>query len=324
MSHPNSNKANLSRREMLLAAGSVVVASSMATATDTAPVTEKNPQDSFRHCFNTGTILGQKLSITQQIEVTAKAGYHAIEPWVRDIQAYQQQGGSLKDLKKQIVDAGITVESAIGFGRWISDDDTERKQGLEDAKRDMDILQQIGGKRIAAPPTGATKQDDLDLFKAAERYRALLELGDNMGVIPQVEVWGFSKSLSRLGETAFVAIESGHPDACILPDVYHIFKGGSDFAGLKIINGKQIHVFHVNDYPAEPSREKMNDSHRVYPGDGVAPLKKIIRSLHETGFNGFLSLELFNRDYWKQDALTVAKTGLRKTKQVVEAAFQES
>lgn len=316
--------SNLSRREMLLAAGLVVVGSSIVTAAERAPATENSPQDSFRYCFNTGTIRGQKLSITQQIEVTAKAGYQAIEPWVRDIRAYQQQGGSLKDLKKQIDDAGITVESAIAFGRWIVDDDSQRQQGLKDVQRDMDILQQIGGKRIAAPPTGATKQNDLDLFKAAKRYRALLELGDKMGVIPQVEVWGFSKSLSRLGETAFVAIESGHPDACILPDVYHIFKGGSDFEGLKMINGKQIHLLHVNDYPAKPSRKKMNDSHRVYPGDGVAPLTKIIRSLHQTGFNGFLSLELFNRDYWKQDALTVAKTGLRKTKQVVQAAFQES
>jgi hypothetical protein len=71
----------------------------------------------------------------------------------------------------------------------------------------------------------------LNLFSAAERYRALLEIGAEIGVTPQVEVWGFSTALSRLGETAFVAIESGRDDACILPDVYHIYKGGSDFAG---------------------------------------------------------------------------------------------
>jgi hypothetical protein len=30
-----------------------------------------------------------------------------------------------------------------------------------------------------------------------------------------------------------------------------------------------------------------------------------------------LSLELFNRDYWKQDALEVARTGLQKMRAVV-------
>ena len=75
---------------------------------------------------------------------------------------------------------------------------------------DMDMVRQIGGTRIAAPPSGATKEA-VHLLRAAERYRALLEIGDKIGVTPQVELWGFSRSLNRLGETAFVAMESGHP-----------------------------------------------------------------------------------------------------------------
>ena len=58
----------------------------------------------------------------------------------------------------------------------------------------------------------------------------------------------------------FVAIESGHPKACLLPDVYHIYKGGSDFAGLGLLSGSAIQVFHVNDYPADPPRETINDA----------------------------------------------------------------
>ena len=101
-----------------------------------------------------------------------------------------------------------------------------------------------------------------------------------MGVTPQAELWGFSKSLSRLGELMFVAVESGHADACLLPDVYHIYKGGSDFHGLKLINGRRVHVFHVNDYPAEPPRETIGDADRVYPGDGIAPLNQIFSDMY--------------------------------------------
>ena len=310
--------ANFSRRDMLLAAGACVSAGTLAGNESVAAEKSDHP---FTYCFNTSTIRGQNLGIVEEIDIAGKAGYDGVEPWLRKIDAYVDSGGSLKDLGKRIKDHGLTVDSAIGFAQWIVDDDTKRAEGLETAKRDMDRIAQIGGTRIAAPPTGATKQTDLDLFNAAERYHALLDLGKKMGVTPQVEVWGFSKSLSRLGEAVFVAVESGHPDACVLPDVYHVFKGGSDFAGLEILSGQTIQCFHVNDYPANPPREEMNDSHRVYPGDGVAPLDYIFRTLRDNGCRCALSLELFNRDYWKQDALEVAKTGLAKTKATVAKAL---
>lgn len=275
----------------------------------------------FHYCFNTSTIRGQNLSVPQQIDVAAKAGYDAIELWLGDLGKFVEGGGALADLRKQLGDSGLTLESAIGFARWIVDDDQQRKAGLEDAKRDMDVLAQLGGKRMAAPPAGAG--EPIELMTIAQRYRALLDLGDQMGIVPEVECWGPSKVISRLSQTAYIAVESGHPKACILPDVYHLFRGGSDFNGLKMLDGRAIQVLHVNDYPESPPREQMNDSHRVYPGDGVAPLDAIFTDLAANGFNGHLSLELFNRDYWAQDPLEVARTGLEKTKAAVAKALEK-
>lgn len=275
----------------------------------------------FRFMFNTATIMGQKLPLVEQIEVAARAGYDGIEPWMRDLETYQQSGKSLEDAGKLARDRGLTVESAIGFATWIVEDEAARKKGLEQAKRDMELLQRLGGRRVAAPPVGATNQGGLDLLRAADRYRDLCALGAKMGIVPQVELWGFSKSLSRLGETVLVAMESGHPQACVLADVYHLYKGGSDFAGLKLLGAPSMQVFHLNDYPAGLSRQKITDADRVFPGDGVAPLVQILRDLHGLGFRGLLSLELFNRDYWKQDALQVARTGLAKMKAVAAKAM---
>jgi len=226
-------------------------------------------------------------------------------------------------LKKRIADHGLEVPSAIGFAKWIVDDPVERKAGLETAKRDMDLLRQIGGTKIAAPPVGATKQTDLDLQAAAARYHELLKLGEQTGITPIVELWGFSQSLHRLGELMYVAVESGHRNACVLLDVYHIYKGGSDFAGLRQINGASIGVFHFNDYPADPPRATIGDADRVYPGDGVAPLGQILRDVYQAGYRGHLSLELFNREYWKQPAAKVVQTGLAKMRSSVAAAWQD-
>ena len=303
------------------AASSVVAAASTflpAVASSAEP--ETKAVQPFRYCLNTSTIRGQTEDIVRQIEIASSAGYDAIEPWIRHIDQYVQGGGRLSDLKKRIDDAGLTVESAIGFAKWIVDDKSVRNAGLETAKRDMNTLVEIGGKRIAAPPIGAHRNSDkLDLFVIAERYAELLKIGDETGVVPQLEVWGFSDNLSRLGESVMVCVESGHPQACLLPDVYHIFRGGSSFTGLNLLAADAIHVFHINDYPATPSREKMKDADRIYPGDGVAPLTDILKMVSRPGRTLVLSLELFNKDYWKQNVDQVAKTGLKKLQAAVAA-----
>lgn len=315
----------INRRKMLTAAGMGLVGAA-AIPRNAVPQAKGGPQaetaaaEPFRYCLNTSTIRGQKLSLAEELRIAAQAGYTGVEPWVREIEQAREQGQSLSDLKKMIEDLGLAVESAIGFAQWIVDDPDKRKAELERAKREMEWVRAIGGTRIAAPPAGATQQADLNLMQAAERYRDLLEIGRSIGVTPQLELWGFSKSLSRLGEVLLVAAESGHPDACVLPDIYHIYKGGSDFQGLRLLAGTAVHVFHVNDYPADPPRETIRDGDRVYPGLGVAPTGQILKTLYDSGFRGTLSLELFNPEYWKQDPLSVARKGLEQMKRVTRQA----
>jgi 2-keto-myo-inositol isomerase len=318
--HLSTNMPLLTRRELLAASAAGMLLPSATTAT---AAEQSDDRKLFRYCLNTSTIRGQNLGIVGEMEIAAKAGYDAVEPWLGTIDKYVKDGGTLRDLAIRIRDLGLTVESAIAFAQWIVDDDAARGKALEQMKRDMDTIAAIGGKRIAAPPAGATNEPMTDLAKIAARYRALLELGEQSGVVPELEVWGFSKTLGRLSEALFVAVETGHPQACILPDVYHLYKGGSGFAGLKLLSGQAVPVIHFNDYPADPPRESIKDEHRIYPGDGVAPLKQILRDLHAAGFRGALSLEVFNRDYWKQDALSVAKTGLEKMRAAVQRGFND-
>lgn len=314
------------RRQMIArsTAAAAAVASSARHCRADGP--EGDSSEPFRYCLNMATIRGRKLSLPEEIDVAAKAGYSGIEPWLRNIQQYVQEGGSLAELKKRIDDAGLTVEGAIGFERWSVDDDDQRAEGVEKLKQGMDLVAQLGGTRIAASPAGSNRvPDDLGLLKRiAGRYCEILKLGRSMGIVPQLEIWGSSTVLSRVGEAAMVAADASSPDtpdACLLLDVFHIYRGGSSFESLRLVNGAALHVLHVNDYPAEPAREELTDANRLYPGDGVAPYPQILRTLHESGFRGALSLELFNREYWQQDPLAVARTGLAKIRTVVEQAL---
>ena len=274
---------------------------------------------SFSYCLNTSTISGQNPGILKYIEIAAQAGYDGIELWIGDIKAFLEEGNDIAPLRKHLEDHHLKLENAIGFAPWMAEDEATKKKGFAQIKEEMEILADLGGKRIAAPGIGATAP--VDLFRAGQSYRELLDLGRSTGVMPQLEFWGAFDPFHHLGQTLMVAAVANDPDARLLPDVYHLFRGGSGFDGLKLLNTQSVEIFHLNDYPADIPREKQADKDRVYPGDGAAPMGDIIRAIHDMGGSKVLSLELFNPSYWKEDPLAVAKTGLRKMKEQVSKAL---
>lgn len=274
----------------------------------------------FILALNTGSIMGYKLDLFAQVELAAKAGYSGIEFWLRDIERFVQSGGRLEDVRKRLEDANLVVVGGINFNAWAAEDDAARHQALETFRRDMEWIATLGGKAIAAAPAGIFQPPTVALERLAERYRALLELGQQFGVVPQLEIWGASANLRRVSEALYVAAETGHPQAQILLDVFHMYKGGSSPEALRLIHGGCMTNFHLNDYPAEPDRQTIRDAHRVFPGDGIAPLGQIIGTLWEIGFRGAIALELFNQEYWKKPPLEMAREGLAKMRGVVERA----
>jgi len=310
-----------SRRKMLQKSMAALGASMVFTNTPSFAVKSKPVKSNFTYCLNTSTISGQKLGLMGELDIAAKAGYDSIEIWIRDLEIYLKNGGTAADVKKKASDLGLRIEDAISFPKWIVDDEATRKDALEQAKRETALLAQIGCPRIAAPPIGATDIPGLDLNRAAERYAKLLEVCIANGVRPLLEIWGFSANLNRMQDALFVAGASGNREAAILADVYHLHKGGSATESLALVDGDALPVFHMNDYPEIPPRESIADKDRIYAGDGTAPLPTILQILHAKNCPIVLSLELFNRDYWQQDALLVAKTGLEKMKQAVEKSL---
>jgi sugar phosphate isomerase/epimerase len=292
----------------------LAVTSGVALLTPATAGGKKQDKSKLKFSLNTSTVSGQKPGIEKYIDIAARAGYECIEPWINDLRAYMSNGGSLRTLKKLLDDSKVKPINAIGFAPWMTDDEEQRKAGFTQMREEMEIMAELGCTRIAAPAAGVRTAPDL--FKVGERYRELLDLGRQTGVRPQLEIWGASVFF-HIGQAMMAVAVANDPDARILPDVYHLFRGNSGFESLKMLDGNMIEVFHMNDYPDTIPREQMEDKDRIYPGDGVAPLKQIIAVLKKMGGEKILSLELFNREYWKQDPLQVAKTGLEKMRKAV-------
>jgi 2-keto-myo-inositol isomerase len=311
---------SMSRRAFLTRAAAAGATVALSPARRLVSV-EPGADGPFRLGLNTATVRDLKLSLPDLVDLAAKTGYRSIEPWIGELQKVAAAGdGSVKDLAKRIRDGGLTVVNAIGFAPWIIDDDAKRAKGLEQAKRDMDLVLQVGGMGIAAPPVGAV--GPIPIPAMSERYRTLLDVAQKTGCRAHLEFWGSSKTIGRLETALEVLNAADHPFASVLPDVCHMYKGGSDFATVKKLTPKTLFVFHLNDYPANPPREAINDGHRIYPGDGIAPTTQLLRDLRDIGFKGTLSLELFNKEYQQAGAESVLKTGLEKMKAAAKKALE--
>ncbi|WP_214071214.1 sugar phosphate isomerase/epimerase family protein [Mucilaginibacter sp. dw_454] len=311
------NQSSQNRRRALQTLGLTAGAALLNSKTSGMNVSKK-PNQAFKYSLNMSTIRGQKLGFIKEIQTAAAAGFTSVEIWLDTFQVFLQNGGSTIEAKKVIEGLGVTVENAIGFAEWIVDDEEKRKDALSQLERQMDLLAKIGCHRIAAPPSGATGLPVIDLDVITERYRAILELGNRSGVIPMAEMWGGSHNLKTISQVLYVAAASGHKNALILLDAFHIYKGESSLESLPFVGKSAIEVFHINDYPTGISPNKISEPDRVYPGDGIAPLKQMLQLIKNPEKPIVLSLEVFNETYYKQDALQVAKTGLAKMKAITE------
>ncbi len=298
------------------AAGALVAGASTQLSFKAQEKRYQNGASPWPICLDTATI--RPASLKDKVKIAAKAGYDAIEPWDGELEEFQAAGGNLKDLGKEIKDLGLFVPSVIGLWNALPPTKEAFEESLKDTRRRMQMAADIGSEHIQTIPN--TVGDNYDRKWVADRYRDLVTIAKNEYGLRAALVFVKFFPLSTLGQAMGIALDSNHPDAQIIPDTYHMHISGGGFEGLSLLNGKSIAIFQFADAPASPAIDQLGDSHRVYPGDGILPLPEILKDLKSTGYEGCVSLELYNPEYWKQDLQKVAETGLMKTLNVIRKA----
>ena len=260
--------------------------------------------------LNASSIRGYGLDLRAQVEAAIAGGFTGFEPWLKDVHA-AKAAGTLKDAVAAARDGGLEFVNAIAFGRWVDPDPAIRAEGLEETKRDMDVLAEMGCPLIAACMFGVHKPGSPHVENKAisERFEAVCELGRQTGVKPLLEYWGHSVNMNTAEATLDVLAMVKPEDAAILADVYHTYRGGGSFETYRRFGGNLLPVLHVNDYPGMPPREQLVAADRVWPGAGLAPWRKIFEYLDEAGADPWLSIEVFNPNYWKTTPVQTSKEG---------------
>jgi 2-keto-myo-inositol isomerase len=152
-----------------------------------------------------------------------------------------------------------------------------------------------------------------DCIAVLQRFASVAEVYQ-VGVA--LEPVGSKNSAIRNVEDAWAIIDTvdRHNIGLVL-DTFNMFMfdGCRDLSSLAKINPEKIFVVHVADSEDLPI-STLGQNNRVWPGDGVVPIGKIISILQDIGYEGVISIELFREEYWKMEPDLVVK----KSKAIIE------
>jgi sugar phosphate isomerase/epimerase len=295
----------LSRRTVLLAGGVAGVAANLPAANTKMTL-----------CMHQGT--SRAAGYRKSLEGWAKAGIKHVELSDTMLEDFLKTD-TLQAAGQIIKDNGLTAVSsqAVLPDVWIPG--PARAASLETWKKRCDQFSTLGLPRIYCPSV-TNRRITADDFKATPG--AIHEAGDiakEHNITAMIEFARTSTHLATLTSSLRMIREANHPNVKPMMDFFHFWSGLSKFEDLDMLEHGELYHAHFQDV-ADVPKELYDNNSRLIPGDGIAPVVKILRKLQEKGYAGNLSVELFLPKLVNGDPYEVAKEIKEKADVVLHKA----
>jgi 2-keto-myo-inositol isomerase len=254
----------------------------------------------------------------RSLEGWAKAGIRQVEPASNLLDEFLKTD-TLASAKRILADNGLTVVSgAVGTtGLW--DPNPKFAANLEAFRKRCEQFAELGAPLVYSPCVAAAKFSLDDYQRCLDNIRQTAEVAREFRLKVAAEFVRSSTFLASLPTALRLRRQAAHASFGIVFDCYHFWSGPSKFEDLDLIEPGDIIHAHLNDTQDLP-RELLDLQSRVIPGDGVAPLARILRKLTERGYRGPISVELFLPRYQQADPFALATEIRRKS----EALFRQA
>jgi len=238
------------------------------------------------------------------MEGYAKAGIRAVEPSLLKVREFAQ-AESPAAARRLLDDLGLrAVSSSNQVG--LAEPGEARARSLEDLKWKVELARAIGCDRLVAPSTGTGPYTEDDYKRGVDHLREAADIAKSFGVSLMLEFTRTSRFVGSLPTALKMVRDANHPNFRVMMDTYHFWGGISKFEDLELLRDGELHHLHFEDVPADPPREIQGQAHRVFPGEGIAPLRRIVELLKRKKYTGAASLEMFNPAIQALDPYQVA------------------
>jgi len=263
---------------------------------------------------NTSSAAGYRRSL----EGWARAGIKNVELTNNLLDEFLKSD-SLPAAKRLLTDLGLTpVSSACGvFGLW--EPNPKRAAQLDAFKKRCEQFASLGLTKIYSPTPTTEKFTEEDYKRGVANMRENGDIAKQFGMLVMAEAVRTSTFIGTLPTMLKMMREAAHPNVAPLLDFYHFWSGLNKLEDLDQIRQGEIGHVHFQDVPDMP-RELLDNTTRIIPGDGVAPLNRMLRTLADKGYSGPLSVELFLPRFQQGDPYEVAHEIRQKAEAVMRRA----
>ena len=242
------------------------------------------------------------------MEGWAKAGIKAAEPDLVKAREHEMANGA-GSARKLMDDLGLVAYSSSNQ-LSLEESGEQRAQAVENLKWKVAMAESLGATRIVIPSAANQPHVMADYEQVYANLNACGEIAKPHNVALMVEFTRNSRLINNIRTSLDVVRTVNHPNIKFMLDLYHFWAGPSKFEDLDMINPGEIHHVHFADTPRQPPVEVAEQKDRAFPGEGIAPLQRILNKLVEKGYNRALSLELFDMDVRRTDPAVVAARAL--------------
>ena len=260
----------------------------------------------------------QRAGYRKILEGWAKAGIKNVEITDRVLDDFIKTD-SLAAAKSVITDNGLTMVS----GASVLQDFWNKNPGfaaqMEIWKKRCEQFASLGSTKIYCPSTTNRMVKEEDYKTVPDAIREAGDVAKQFNLIGMIEFARSSTLIATLSTSLKLIREAGHPNVHPMLDCYHFWSGMGKFEDLDMLKPGELAHVHFNDTPDIP-RELLAQQTRVIPGDGVAPLVRILKKLAEKGYDGALSVELFLPELQGGDPQEVATQIRTKCEKVMREA----
>jgi 2-keto-myo-inositol isomerase len=252
------------------------------------------------------------------LEGWAKAGIKYVEITDRVLDDFLKNN-DLAAAKRVITDLGLTPVSGAAVLQDFWNQNPGFSMQMETWKKRCEQFATIGTGKIYCPSTTSRKIAAEDYKTAPDAIRQAGDVAKQFNLTGMIEFARTSTMIATLTTSLKLIREAGHPNVRPMLDCYHFWSGLGKFEDLDMLKPGELAHVHFQDTPDIP-RELFAQNTRLIPGDGIAPLERILRKLAEKGYDGALSVELFLPELQQGDPFEVATQIRTKCEAVMKKA----
>ncbi|MFJ8977824.1 bifunctional sugar phosphate isomerase/epimerase/4-hydroxyphenylpyruvate dioxygenase family protein [Streptomyces sp. NPDC102282] len=256
-------------------------------------------------------------TLTEKLTAAARAGFDGVEIFENDL-----IGSPLgpEEIRDRVADLGLTIDLFQPMRDIEAVPADEFARNLRRAEHKFRLMRRLGADTVLVCSSVSPYAVDDDAL-AAEQLHRLADLAQGYGIRVAYEALAWGRHVSTYDHAWRVVRAADHPALGVCLDSFHILARGSDVSGIESLPADKIFFLQLADAP-QMSLDVLQWSrhHRCFPGQGDLDVTGLVRAAVRAGYDGPLSLEVFNDVFRQADAGRTAVDARRSLTLLQEAA----